>query len=102
MAAMTCGNCSRKWDKKLHICGQCRNVSYCDVICQKQAWKSHKQDCQPGYVFKELTGKGVGVLATRSISSGDLIFREKPLFTLHDSKYKRKGLVSQPLLLQTC
>ena len=31
---------------KLNLCSQCKKCQYCDVLCQKQHWKSgHKQEC---------------------------------------------------------
>ena len=39
-----CGWCS-KTGSDLQRCAACKTVRYCDVQCQKKAWKSHKKVC---------------------------------------------------------
>jgi hypothetical protein len=39
-----CGNCKKK-SPKLR-CGACQSVAYCNVNCQRAAWKQHKIDCK--------------------------------------------------------
>lgn len=41
-----------------------------------------KQNTQPPFMVVELPGKGKGIIATRDIKQGELLIREKPLFTL--------------------
>ena len=43
----TCGYCKKSSADKLKMCSRCRMVYYCDVKCQKAAWKGHKLECQP-------------------------------------------------------
>ena len=62
---------------KLSQCAGCYQVSYCSPSCQKTHWKSHKNVCKP-YKVGPLPGKGLGLLATRTIQLGELIMREKP------------------------
>lgn len=33
-------------EKVLYRCSSCRTTTYCDDICQKSAWKSHKSECK--------------------------------------------------------
>ncbi|KAK3651132.1 Tudor domain containing 1 [Elasticomyces elasticus] len=39
-----CGGCGKAATKK---CGRCKNVSYCDMACQRRDWKLHKTFCDP-------------------------------------------------------
>ncbi len=39
-----CNNCF-KISTKLHVCGRCKNVRYCNKSCQKTHWKEHKLSC---------------------------------------------------------
>ena len=43
----TCGYCKKGSAEKLKQCSRCRSVYYCDVKCQRAAWKGHKQECKP-------------------------------------------------------
>lgn len=40
---LLCSSCGVALWKKRHC--PCQNVQYCDAVCQKRAWKSHKYDC---------------------------------------------------------
>mmetsp|Transcript_30533 Transcript_30533/g.93323 ORF Transcript_30533/g.93323 Transcript_30533/m.93323 type:complete len:330 (+) Transcript_30533:80-1069(+) len=33
--------------QKLRVCAQCKGAYYCNVDCQRAAWKGHKQECKP-------------------------------------------------------
>ncbi len=47
-----CAYCSKEGVK--NICGCCKNVSYCDVTCQKNDRSQHKNDCKaPIYYTQE-------------------------------------------------
>lgn len=66
--AFTCNYCGLAATKELKICGRCKKVSYCNVSCQKAAWKAHKIICVPGkerkalpLSWKEVEAHGVGV-----------------------------------------
>ena len=72
---MSCEVCGAR--TKLSQCAGCCQVSYCSQSCQKTHWKSHKNVCKP-YKVGPLPGKGLGLLATRTIQLGELIMREKP------------------------
>ena len=39
-----CGACGRR-DTRLASCIGCREVSYCNAVCQRQEWKRHKKEC---------------------------------------------------------
>ena len=46
-----CSHCSAGYgqqaDKKPTLrCGKCRNVWYCDAVCQRADWKKHKKICE--------------------------------------------------------
>ncbi|XP_076065381.1 SET domain-containing protein SmydA-8-like [Oratosquilla oratoria] len=59
-------------------CGNCGRAYYCSRDHQKTHWKEHKQQCQP---FKEVTSQHAGryLVATRTISAGQLLLQESPL-----------------------
>ena len=40
----TCENCKER-EKKMMVCGQCRQAYYCSRECQKKDWKQHKKSC---------------------------------------------------------
>lgn len=42
----TCENCKGR-EKKMMVCGQCRQAYYCSRECQKKDWKQHKKSCAP-------------------------------------------------------
>lgn len=42
----TCENCKER-EKKMMVCGQCRQAYYCSRECQKKNWKEHKKSCSP-------------------------------------------------------
>jgi hypothetical protein len=45
-----CSGCERRrkaGEKKLLACSRCKSVWYCNSLCQKGHWRSHKTDCQP-------------------------------------------------------
>ncbi len=42
----TCENCKGR-EKKMMVCGQCRQTYYCSRECQKKNWKVHKKSCSP-------------------------------------------------------
>uniref|UniRef100_A0A8C5MPE1 [histone H3]-lysine(4) N-trimethyltransferase n=1 Tax=Leptobrachium leishanense TaxID=445787 RepID=A0A8C5MPE1_9ANUR len=39
-----CHHCLSR-NAKLHRCSQCKFARFCDVQCQKYAWKDHKREC---------------------------------------------------------
>jgi hypothetical protein len=39
-----CGNCGKVSDSN-KACAQCKRISYCDILCQKEHWKKHKKVC---------------------------------------------------------
>lgn len=40
----TCKNCKGR-EKKMMVCGQCKQAFYCSKECQKKDWKQHKKSC---------------------------------------------------------
>ena len=53
----------------------------CAPTCQKSDWKKHKRICKP-FKLETISGKGLGLVATRPISQGDLLIREKATLML--------------------
>mmetsp|Transcript_20148 Transcript_20148/g.57797 ORF Transcript_20148/g.57797 Transcript_20148/m.57797 type:complete len:569 (-) Transcript_20148:310-2016(-) len=45
----------------LKICTRCRDVAYCSLSCQKEAWATHKKDCRPNYcrMAREALANGI-------------------------------------------
>jgi len=46
-----CDRCGA-WCEKQQRCGGCKAVSYCDLVCQKAAWKQHKKMCRASQAAK--------------------------------------------------
>lgn len=44
---LSCGYCGASSAEKLRFCSACRKAAYCNVECQKLAWKGHKKVCLP-------------------------------------------------------
>merc|ERR1711923_644903 len=63
-------------------CGKCHSVDYCSKQCQKKDWSRHKELCAPA-VFVELDHIGRGLVATKNIKKGELIFRAKASINIH-------------------
>ena len=40
---------------------RCRDVAYCSLSCQKEAWATHKKDCRPNYcrMAREALANGI-------------------------------------------
>ena len=72
---MCCEECGARGD--LAQCAGCCQVFYCSQRCQKSHWRTHKSACKP-YKVGPVAGKGLGLLATRTIKLGEIIMREKP------------------------
>lgn len=41
----SCASCSRLGATK--SCAACRQVKYCDQVCQRHHWQAHRSDCKP-------------------------------------------------------
>ena len=72
-----CYTCHKKKKKKLSKCSSCHAIAYCGRKCQKVDWPRHKSNCIPVMVT-EYEGKGLGVMASRDIKMGEVIFIDKP------------------------
>jgi len=59
-------------------CANCKKVSYCSKDHQKSDWKLHKPNCFPARLERNAE-LGRYLVATRPISSGELILKEKPI-----------------------
>jgi len=68
--------------RNLLQCSACGIVSYCNQNCQKSHWKIHKKQCSKPYKIVKIPSKGFGLVATRSLSQGDLIIKEKAALIL--------------------
>ncbi|KAI0317664.1 hypothetical protein OF83DRAFT_116147 [Amylostereum chailletii] len=44
--AVQCAYCDTLGDQRMKICSRCKLVRYCNVTCQKAAWKAHKPICK--------------------------------------------------------
>jgi len=75
----TCFHCNQaaSGKKKLLKCAGCEAITYCSKECQKEDWTRHKWNCVPVMVT-EIPGKGRGLVASRDLKMGDLIFIDKP------------------------
>ena len=71
-----CFRCGQTEIKNLHKCNQCNSITYCDKVCQREDWGRHKDNCIP-VMLTELKGKGRGLVASRDIQVGEVIFTEE-------------------------
>ena len=76
-----CFKCNKTRKKKFLKCGRCQSITYCSVECQREDWTRHKWNCLPVMVT-EIPEKGRGLVASRDIKMGELIFKEKPSIKL--------------------
>ena len=63
---------------QLKTCSGCVQVSYCSQTCQKKHWKQHKSKCRP-FKLVPIPGKGLGLIATKSIKKSDVFIKENPV-----------------------
>lgn len=80
MTMVTQGSCVVCLSPAIQKCSGCQMVHYCSKEHQKQDWKQHKYQCTPARVMED-PKFGRYMEATRSIKSGDIILKEKPLIT---------------------
>lgn len=74
--------CSKPATKK---CALCKVAFYCGEEHQKLDWKKHKNDCAPyelDCISESPEGRVSAMVATRNITPGKPVFREKPLLVL--------------------
>ena len=50
----TCANCNTLIKDRIQLCSGCKKVAYCNSMCQKANWKTHKKTCT--YAAKKRTG----------------------------------------------
>lgn len=80
----TCHFCDKTdADKKLLKCGRCQAITYCGLECQKSDWTRHRKNCIP-VMIKEYEGKGRGLVASRNIKIGELIFQDTAVIDVRD------------------
>ena len=57
-------------------------MDYCSRRCQRRDWTRHRRLCAP-VVFKQLDTIGRGLVATKNIKKGDLIFIDKAFISIN-------------------
>jgi len=73
----TCPACGKVATTK---CTGCKQVYYCNRVCQKKDWKLHKPTCKAmAYRIGSSPELGNFLLANRSIKCGEVIISEAPL-----------------------
>ena len=77
----TCHKCQYTGSKKLSKCADCHSVTYCSQECQRDDWDRHRDNCVP-VMITEYEGKGRGLVASRDIEMGELIFNDKAVITM--------------------
>ena len=91
-----CDSCNKVGSQLLR-CSRCGLVSYCNQHCQKKHWKKHKAVVGPllsfitiiisylqcrCYTVRAIDGKGLGMVATRTILPGETIMTEDPVLVV--------------------
>ncbi len=49
-----CAHCNTVIKDRIQLCSGCKKVAYCNSVCQKANWKTHKKTCT--YTAKKRTG----------------------------------------------
>lgn len=49
-----CASCNTIITDRIQLCSGCKKVAYCNSVCQKANWKTHKKTCS--YAAKKRTG----------------------------------------------
>ena len=75
-----CSICSHRPAR--FVCGGCHAVDYCSRSCQRRDWTRHRRLCHP-VIFKQLDHIGRGLVATKNIKKGDLIFTAKAFISIN-------------------
>lgn len=88
-----CSRCGLIGSRELHKCSQCHSIAYCDEDCKREDWGRHKDNCIPVMVT-EVTGKGRGIVASRDIQIGQVIFTEQSSGRLSSSQEKSPNKMS--------
>lgn len=76
-----CHTCGKASDKKLSKCGRCHAITYCGPQCQREDWARHSYHCVP-VMISEIPGKGRGLVASKDLKSGDLLFVDTAVIIL--------------------
>jgi len=72
--------------KKFSKCSECHAITYCCRECQKKDWPRHCWNCVPVMVT-EIPGRGRGLVAAKDIKKGELIFIDKPVIEVNETKF---------------
>ena len=68
--------------QKLSKCSICHAITYCSKECQVKDFKRHNWNCVPVMVT-EIPGKGRGLVASKDIKKGELVFNDKPVIEVN-------------------
>ena len=68
--------------RKLSKCAQCHSITYCGQECQREDWPRHSKFCIPVMVT-EIPDKGKGLVASKDIKKGQVIFKETAAIAVH-------------------
>ena len=75
-----CKTCDNTVTKQ---CNGCKSgVFYCSSVCQKKDWRNHKPNCGRRYKCVEVPDKGMGNVATRLITKGEIVCVERPVLLM--------------------
>jgi len=73
----TCPGCGKIATTK---CNGCKQVYYCNRVCQKNEWKKHKPECKKmPYKMCHSAELGNYLVANRNLEEGEVILTEAPL-----------------------
>ena len=78
-----CSKCGLIGSKELNKCSLCHSITYCGEECEREDLVRHRDNCIPVMVT-ELAGKGRGLVASRDIKVGDVIFNEQAAVSVYD------------------
>ena len=91
-----CHTCGKVSVKKLSKCTRCHAVTYCGPKCQREDWPRHCYHCVPVMIY-HIPGKGRGLVASKDLKMGDLLFVDTAVIILDSPEGKFSPAVAKSL-----
>jgi hypothetical protein len=88
-----CGGCgARRKEVDMFWCADCRQVTYCDVGCQRLHWPIHKINCRKYMQSVEIRGHRIsamdnGIYAIKPVNAWEMVLTEPSLVSFTSDDY---------------